>query len=97
MNLNAIKKSLKLMGIDLEQTIQMVNPAIKTWLDNELEKINEPLQEDEIKAFLLSEYKNEYYLMPIIIKKEAKEHIKTFGLLKISDSINKLLKQANNG
>lgn len=91
-NLEAVKKSLKLMGIDIDSSMKMAVPAMTNWLNSKIENI--PANDNQTKGFIIIPNSHgEYYLTTAVFDEHATEHINAVSHEKLDNLLTSIINQ----
>lgn len=91
MNLDFIKKTLSMVGIDLSSYATQAAPAIISQIDDSLADIH--LADGETKGLVITpDGHGSYYLVKVVFDGDAKNHMINKGYEKVDDLIARIFK-----
>lgn len=89
-NLNAVKKSLRMLGIDIDQSVQMAVPALAQFLDNRLQTIT--TEPGQTKGFIIiADAHGDYHLIATLFHQDANQHLDMISHEKLEDLMSNLI------
>lgn len=95
-NFAQIKRTLGLLGLDLDDIFAQAAPTINKQLDKTLEDIS--LEDGQSKGIVIVPNGNgEYYVVKTRFKRNANLYMEKLGYTKLSDLMTKLLTSLSNG